>query len=1677
MEHSNPEMGLTGLDHSPEKTQSPPNPNHFIPRSYQVKVFEVAKRKNTIAVLETGAGKTMIAVMLIKHISEDMIKSNGKRKLIIFLAPTVNLVTQQFKVIKDSTTLEVGEYYGAKGVDEWSRSCWEMEVQTHDILAMTPQILLDALRNAFLSLEMFCLLIFDECHRATGNHPYTKIMKEFYHTSGNRPKIFGMTASPVIRKGVSSTMDCENQISALESILDSQVYAIEDRAEIEAYIPSTVQTCRFYEKAWLLMNLGLKDEMEALWSKYASMLELQREVPSQYQYYQDIDDKIKMLRKRMSNDYMKILYCLNDLGLICAYEAVKVCLENAFEVEEEFQFYRGSSLKLKYFLDEVLHIIEGFLRSCMQLDNNICTDFEFDYIKAHDLGYISPKLHELLQIFQSFGSGSQVPCLIFVERIITANVIERYVKKVPCLSHFTVSYLTGSNKSVGALTPKLQKETLESFRSGKVNLLFSTDVVEEGIHVPSCSCVIRFDLPKTVRSYVQSRGRCRTSESQFILMFERGNKKQIDQVFDIIRSEYSMTETSRNRDPEVCILRDCNFEETKAYYVNATRASVTADSSVSLVHRYCEKLPGDKYFIPKPTFDFEISEGLYQCKITLPPNAAFQTTVGPLSSNTHLSKQLVCLEACKKLHEVGALDDHLLPLIEEPLENDLITKSKESSAGAGTTKRKELHGTTCIRALCGTWGEKLDGEIFEAYKFDFFCNINETYSGFVLLIESELDNDVQNIEVDLQLISRMVKSSVSSCGKMHLSAKEVMQAKCFQEIFFNGLFGRLFSGSESEGTKREFLLQTETKSLWSSSYMYLLLPIETLDTSNTNPWRVNWTGISSCAKVVEFLKKNSYLGLEHLNGDQGNLSLSMTGSSMTEYMASDLIHFANTSIDVHNLQDLLVLATHTGRIYSIVEVVSSESAESPFEETVDAASLEHNYAEYFKTKYGIVLVYPGQPLLRLKQSHNPHNLLGAEGAASKDGRSAEIKPQAHVHMPPEVLVSIDFRVDVLRSFYLLPSLMYRLESLMLASQLREEINGKSSNIKISSSLILEALTTLRCCENFSLERLEFLGDSVLKYAVSSHLFLKYPEKHEGQLTARRTRAICNANLHKLGTERNIQGYIRDGAFEPRRWAAPGQHSRFPDPCKCGVDTLEVPLDSRFQTKAPVKVGKFCDRGHRWMNSKTIADSVEALIGAYYVGEGLFAALHVMKWLGIDSELELSLTIEAITRASLRSYNPKNDQIAALESKLSYKFSVKGLLQDAITHASQQKLGVSYCYQRLEFLGDAVLDVLITQHFYHSHTDVDPGELTDLRSSAVSNESFARAAVRRNLHPHLQHCSGLLLSHITEYEKLCTEALNNTSLLEEIKGPKALGDMVESIAGAILIDSKLDLDEVWRVFKPLLSPIVTPSSLQLDPLRKLKERCDSLGYFVKETITKEDAMVNAELSLQLEDVILVGKGYEQKAKAAKQRAARQLLKKFEGYLRSRDISYVQFDSKRRKLGREHLDDLSSKDMDIDTCSKLTDDGSSKPIIHTNENMTQMLSSAESRVDFTPANGCSNEVFGDNIENSGVPVIDSINTRKGEPRKMLYELCQKLQWRRPEFTPTEDKSRTPIEFGEGSEKRQGFSSFVSDISLQIPNFGTIVCRGEPRADKNSSFDSAVVAMLYELERRGRLTIGCS
>ncbi|KAJ1382263.1 Ribonuclease III domain [Sesbania bispinosa] len=1160
-------------------------------------------------------------------------------------------------------------------------------------------------------------------------------------------------------------------------------------------------------------------------------------------------------------------------------------------------------------------------------------DAEFDYSKAVDLGYISPKLHELIKLFQTFGESSQVLCLIFVERIITAKVIERFVKKVSQISHFTVSYLTGNNTSVDALAPKRQKEILDSFRSGKVNLLFTTDVLEEGIHVPNCSCVIRFDLPKTVCSYVQSRGRSRQANSQFILMLERGNLKQRNQLFDIIRSERSMTDAAINKDHE-SNLRAFTVEKTNAYHVDSTGASVTLDSSVTLINKYCEKLPRDKYSCTKPTFEFLPMEGCYQCKLILPPNAAFQTIIGPSGKDVRLARNLVCLEACKKLHQMGALNEHLVPSIEDPSEADHIVKNKDSSSGAGTTKRKELHGTTSIRSLCGTWDDKLDGAKFHAYKFEFTCNIvSEIYSGFVLLMESKLDDDVGNIELDLYLVSKTVKASVSSCGQVDLDAEQMMKAKCFHELFFNGLFGKLVLRSKSAKGEWEFLLQKDTKLLWSPKNLYLLLPLEKFRDISKGSLQIHWSGINSCASAIEFLRRKFSL-VAGDGADKGKITSPCdTSSSHMEYESAHEIHFANCVVNINNLKNMVVLAIHTGKIYCIIEVVTSLSAESPFDGNNEKSGAECiTFSNYFNKRYGITLRHPGQPLLRLKQSHNPHNLFlnfHEEDAGDKSSQIGPVNPKmpAHVHMPPELLCLLNVKRDVLKSMYLLPSMMYRIESFMLSSQLREEINGETSSFNISSSL-----------------RLELLGDSILKYAVSCHLFLKYPKKHEGQLSARRQSAVRNSTLHKLGTDRKLQGYIRDSAFEPRRWVAPGQRSIHPVSCDCGLETLEVPLDVKFHTEDPkVVVGKLCDRGHRWMCSKTIADCVEALIGAYYVGGGLVASLHVMKWLGIDSELEPSMVDEAITAASLHTYMPKVNEIASLERKLDMNF----LSRDSYWRQSHICLG----------------------------------------------QNLGLASVMR----------------------VISESENNTISLPSIRAPKALGDLVESIAGAILIDTKLNLDEVWKVFNPLLSPIVTPDKLELPPLRELNQLCDSLG--------------------------------------------------------NGGFHMVVACPREKRDNPDHISDSSHLKRDFSLLPCQTEEHSSEPVARKRPKLDEANLTANTSTGFLPPKDCSSEATDCS---PSIPVITSINMKKGGPRTTLYELCKRLQWPLPAFDSTEYKDRTLFESCEGLEGSKGQNCFVAKITLCIPNDGDIKCQGDARSDKKSSYDSAAVEMLYELQRLGKLEI---
>ncbi len=171
-------------------------------------LLEKVIEKNGIIYLQTGSGKTYIAVMLIKEnleILEKKLENGGKRT--VFLAVTVPLIIQQANYIRMHCHLNVGEYYGSKTIDDqvidlWDKNIWDNEIEANQILVMTPQILVDIIQHAFLDINQINLLIFDECHHAVGNHPYSQLLRLYHNNHSNNKdiRVMGMTASIVQRK-------------------------------------------------------------------------------------------------------------------------------------------------------------------------------------------------------------------------------------------------------------------------------------------------------------------------------------------------------------------------------------------------------------------------------------------------------------------------------------------------------------------------------------------------------------------------------------------------------------------------------------------------------------------------------------------------------------------------------------------------------------------------------------------------------------------------------------------------------------------------------------------------------------------------------------------------------------------------------------------------------------------------------------------------------------------------------------------------------------------------------------------------------------------------------------------------------------------------------------------------------------------------------------------------------------------------------------------------------------------------------------------------------------------------------------------------------------------------------------------------------------------------------------
>jgi endoribonuclease Dicer len=109
-----------------------------------------------------------------------------------------------------------------------------------------------------------------------------------------------------------------------------------------------------------------------------------------------------------------------------------------------------------------------------------------------------------------------------------------------------------------------------------------------------------------------------------------------------------------------------------------------------------------------------------------------------------------------------------------------------------------------------------------------------------------------------------------------------------------------------------------------------------------------------------------------------------------------------------------------------------------------------------------------------------------------------------------------------------------------------------------------------------------------------------------------------------------------------------------------------------------------------------------------------------------------------------------DGFSAFEACIGYKFNQPIYLLQAFTHTSYTNNTLTDCYQRLEFLGDAILDYVITRFLYEDNRRHSPGELTDLRSALVNNNIFAYLAVKFEFYKYFKYFSPNLFTIIENF---------------------------------------------------------------------------------------------------------------------------------------------------------------------------------------------------------------------------------------------------------------------------------------------------------------------------------------
>ncbi|MBD5452016.1 MAG: ribonuclease III [Lachnospiraceae bacterium] len=222
---------------------------------------------------------------------------------------------------------------------------------------------------------------------------------------------------------------------------------------------------------------------------------------------------------------------------------------------------------------------------------------------------------------------------------------------------------------------------------------------------------------------------------------------------------------------------------------------------------------------------------------------------------------------------------------------------------------------------------------------------------------------------------------------------------------------------------------------------------------------------------------------------------------------------------------------------------------------------------------------------------------------------------------------------------------------------------------------------------------------------------------------------------------------------------------------------------------------------------------------------------------------------------------RKELLKELQDKIGYQFQNEGLLKQALTHSSfanEQKINKLSDYERLEFLGDAVLEMVSSEFLFHENPEMPEGQLTRLRASMVCEPALAYCARDIDLG------SYILLGKGEE----ATGGRKRDSLTS---------DVMEAVIGAIFIDGGIEEAKkyIYRfVLSDLENKILFMDSKTLLQEEIQKKNTAQLHYeLVDETGPDHDKEFRVKACLDGKEI---GTGVGRTKKAAEQQAAYEAL---------------------------------------------------------------------------------------------------------------------------------------------------------------------------------------------------------